>query len=158
DQSYSAMTRSPHSTKTVADAYARSRAAWAQVQRACEPHELSRAVADWCAAGEAACLAERQSRAPSSPPPDGLRTKAEAAAKLGCSIKTLNGHVETGALSYVLIGHGRKRVRRMFADADLDQFIANQTRKDVPCPSIAPGARHTGTMTFGGAVIGFTAL
>src|SRR4051794_10569450 len=39
-------------------------------------------------------------------PPGGLRTPAEAAAKLGCSIKTLNGHVAAGALKYVIIGHG----------------------------------------------------
>src|SRR5215831_3272705 len=90
-------------------------------------------------------------------PPDGLRTPAEAAAKLACSIKTLNGHVASGALRYVIIGHGTKRPRRMFADADLAEFINNQSRKDSPCPSIAPGARHTGTSTSSGEVIGFTA-
>src|SRR5262249_13582500 len=44
--------------------------------------------------------------------PDGLKTAAQAATKLGCSIKTLNGYVETGALKYVALGHGRKRRRR----------------------------------------------
>ena len=64
-------------------------------------------------------------------PPDGLRTASEAAAKLGCSVKTLKGHVAAGALNYVIIGHGRKRPRKMFTDADLDAFIEAQTRKDV---------------------------
>src|SRR5262249_47210667 len=34
-----------------------------------------------------------RTRAKPPPPPDGLRTPAEAASKLGCSIKTLNGHI-----------------------------------------------------------------
>src|SRR5262249_18493681 len=89
-------------------------------------------------------------------PPDGLLTPAEAAAKPGCSEKTLNGHVATGALGYVDMGHGRKRMRRMFADADLDQFIANQSRKVTPCPSTAGRARPTGTSTFTGEVVDFT--
>jgi hypothetical protein len=79
--------------------------------------------------------AAKRTRAPRIRPPDGLRTPTEAAAKLACSIKTLNGHVDAGALRYVIIGHGTKRPRRMFTDADLDEFITNQTRKDAPCPS-----------------------
>jgi hypothetical protein len=91
-------------------------------------------------------------------PPDGLRTRAEAAAKIGCSLKTLDGHVETGALRYVALGRGRKRVRRMFTDADLEQFIANQTRKDVPCPSIAVDARRSGNLTSSSEVVAFSGL
>jgi len=100
----------------------------------------------------------RQAKA-SLPPPDGLRTPVEAARKLRCSIKTLNGHVASGALRYVVIGHGTKRPRRMFADTDLDDFIANQTRKDVPCPSISTEtvARRISTSTSKCEVIGFTA-
>jgi hypothetical protein len=91
-------------------------------------------------------------------PPDGLLTASEAAVKLRCSIKTLNGYVAAGALKYVPIGHGKKRPRKMFTDADLDQFIAAQTRKDVPaCPSSARSARRTGITTSNGEVIGFTA-
>src|SRR5262245_44123203 len=69
-----------------------------------------------------------------------LRTSREAAARLRCSIKTLRGHVRSGALPYVALGHGRKRVRKMFADADLDAFIANQTRKDFPIASVVEGS------------------
>jgi hypothetical protein len=91
-------------------------------------------------------------------PPDGLLTASEAAVKLRCSVKTLNGHVAAGALKYATIGHGTKRPRKRFTDADLDQFIANQTRKDVPaCPSSARSARRTGITTSNGEVIGFTA-
>ena len=89
-------------------------------------------------------------------PPDGLRTSAEAARKLRCSIKTLNGHIASGALKYVVLGHGKRRQRRMFTDADLNEFIANKTRKVTPCPSTAGRARPTGISTFTGEVIDFT--
>jgi hypothetical protein len=92
------------------------------------------------------------------PPPDGLLLSAEAARKLRCSVKTLNGYVTAGALGYVIIGHGRKRPRRMFTQADLDAFIQAQTRKDVPCPSTrtATVARRTSTSTSKCEVIDFT--
>jgi hypothetical protein len=91
--------------------------------------------------------------------PDGLRTPAEAAHKLHCSVKTLNGYVKSGALKYVAIGHGKKRQRKMFADPDLNEFIANQTRKDVPCPSTRTetAARRISTSTSKCEVIGFMA-
>jgi hypothetical protein len=90
-------------------------------------------------------------------PPDGLRTMAEAAAKLGCSIRTLKAHVAAGELRYVTIGHGKKRPRRMFTDADLDQFITTQTHKDSPCPSSETRARHIGASTSSSKVIAFSA-
>src|SRR5262245_54416926 len=96
-------------------------------------------------------------RTRAKPPPDGLRTPAEAASKLGCSIKTLNGHIVSGALGYVIIGHGKKRPRKMFTDGDLNAFIINQTRKDVPCPSTASRARRSSTSSSGSEVIAFTA-
>ena len=94
---------------------------------------------------------------PVAPPPDGLRTPAEAARKLHCSIRTLNAHVAAGDLRYVIIGKGTKRPRKMFTDADLNEFIANQTRKDAPCPSTKTGTadRRTGTSTSKSKVIGF---
>ena len=124
-------------------------------------------INDLCRDGEA-YRAERQSRAPQSPRrqhkprkplPDGLKTAAEAAAKLGCSIKTLNGHIAAGELRYVIIGRGTKRPRKMLTDADLNEFIANQTRKDVPCPSTRTEtvARRISTTTSKCEVIGFTA-
>src|SRR5215510_5017451 len=56
----------------------------------------------------------RKLRKPRQSSPDGLKTAAQATAKLNCSIKTLNGHVAVGALRYVAIGHGTKRPRKMF--------------------------------------------
>src|SRR6516165_2354458 len=90
-------------------------------------------------------------------PPNSLLTPADAARRLGCSVKTLAGHVASGALRYVIIGHGIKRPRKMFADADLDAFIVNQTRKDVPCPSTATRAPRSGNTTSSGEVIAFSA-
>jgi hypothetical protein len=101
---------------------------------------------------------QRRRRQRKLSPPNGLLTRAQAAAKLNCSLRTLDGHVASGALRYVAIGHGTKRPRKMFTDADLDEFIANQTRKDVPCPSTASRARRSGTLTSGGEVIAFTGL
>ena len=92
-----------------------------------------------------------------APPPGGLRTPAEVARALGCSVKTVNAHVAAGDLRYVIIGKGTKRPRKMFTDADLNEFVANQTRKDVPCPSTRTetAARRTGTSTSKSKVIGF---
>src|SRR5262249_26241920 len=104
--------------------------------------------------------AERQRGAPAvAPLPDGLRTPAEAARKLRCSIKTLNAHAAAGNRRYISIGKGTKRSRIRFTDADLDQFITNQTRKDVPCPSTRTEtvARRTSISTSKCEVIGFTA-
>ena len=100
----------------------------------------------------------RKQRKPRQAPSDGLKTAAQAAAKLGCSIKTLKGHIKAGELKYVALGSGRVRRRRMFTDADLDEFIANQTRKDQPaCPSSRTPARHSGASTSNAKVIAFTA-
>src|SRR5262249_16523961 len=88
---------------------------------------------------------------------DGLKTMAQVAAKLGCSIKTLREHVKAGRIKYIDTGHGSKRPRRMFADADLNEFITNQSRKDVPCPSTSSSARHIGTSISSAEVIAFTA-
>jgi hypothetical protein len=87
-----------------------------------------------------------------------LRTRREAAARLRCSLKTLNGHVRSGALRYVIIGHGKRRPLRMFTDGDLDALIESQTRKDVPCPSTPTRARRTTHMTSNSEVVAFTAL
>jgi hypothetical protein len=96
-------------------------------------------------------------RKPRISTPNGLRTTAEAAARLGCSIKTLNGHVDAGDLRYVRIGQGKKRPRRMFTDSDLDAFIAAQTQTDTPCRSIASRVHRTGTPNSKSTVVAFTA-
>src|SRR5262245_52645807 len=91
------------------------------------------------------------------PPPDGLLTLAEVARRLRCSEKTLRAHLDAGDLRYVIIGKGTKRPRKMIAPADLDDFIANQTRKDSPvCRYIASRARRSSTSNSASEVIAFT--
>jgi hypothetical protein len=97
-------------------------------------------------------------RKPRVAPPDGLRNAQEAAAKLGCSIKTLKAHVASGALRYVNIGRGSKRQSMRFTDHDLDTFITNQSQtKEQPCPSTKTHARPTGSSISAGEVIAFSA-
>ena len=133
----------------VAEVYRKLLERWGQQERAPRITEALRL--------DATPAQPRRQHKPREPVPDGLKTAKQAAAKLGCSIKTLKGHVDTGALRYVPMGHGKKRLRRMYNDADLDEFIANQTRKDTPCPSIASRARHTGTSNSESKIIAFTA-
>jgi|SRR6516225_4299799 len=116
-----------------------------------------KAYVELAALATAANPASCRQRKPRIAPPGGLLTSAQAAAKLGCSIKTLNGHVAAGDLRYVIIGKGTKRPRKMFADSDLAEFIANQTRKDEPCPSTASRARRSSTSSSESTVIAFTA-
>lgn len=87
-----------------------------------------------------------------------LLTPAEVADRLRCSRKTVAEHVNNGDLKYVIIGRGKKRARRMFTEADVDEFIVRQTRRDMPCQSTNPRARRSTSSTSGGEVIGFTAL
>lgn len=90
-------------------------------------------------------------------PLDGLLTADEAAARLRCSIKTLNGYIASGAVRYVAIGHGSKRPRKMFTATDLDEFIVNQTKKDAPsCQSSKKPVRLIGGTTFRSEGTAFT--
>jgi hypothetical protein len=93
------------------------------------------------------------------PNPLGLRTRREAAARLRMSPKTFDAHVEAGAIRYVLVGRGTVRQRRMFTDRDLDEFVANQTRKDVPLPCLSAKTRAhpIGTTISNGEVVAFSA-
>jgi hypothetical protein len=43
--------------------------------------------------------------------------------------------VRNGEIRYVIIGRGKKRPRRMFTAADVEEFIQRQTRRDVPLPA-----------------------
>jgi hypothetical protein len=101
--------------------------------------------------------APRAPRSRTMRPRDGLRSRQEAAAKIGCSVRTLDAHVASGALRYVSIGRGSKRKRRMFTDDDLNAFIEAQSRKDAPCPSTRTTARRTSSSISGGEVIAFSA-
>ena len=71
-------------------------------------------------------------------PLDGLLTMDEAAARLRCSVKTLNGYVASGAVHYVAIGHGTQAPAQDVHHLPISmEFIANQTKKDSPrCQSV----------------------
>src|SRR5262245_59694028 len=101
---------------------------------------------------------ERAARKLRQSSPDGLKTAAQAAAKLNCSIKTLIGHVASGALRCVDVGRGEKRRRPRFADADLNECIANQTRKVTPSPSAAIRALRSGSTTSRSTIVAFSDL
>lgn len=87
-----------------------------------------------------------------------LLTPAEVAARLRCSRKTLDQHFRRGAIRYVSIGHGKKRPRRMFTDADVNEFIERQTRRDVPGEPTQHATRRSNAAPSDGEVIGFLAL
>lgn len=96
---------------------------------------------------------------PAPAPTDGLKTQAQAARRLGISIRTLRGLVSAGDLRYVNVGHGKQREKIMFTDSDLDDLIASRTRQKAQqsCQSISPKARRSTTSTSSGAVLAFTA-
>ena len=73
--------------------------------------------------------------------PDGLRTMREAAARLGCSVKTLKAHIASGALGYVVIGHGSKRPRKMFTDADINRIHRQSDPQGRSRMSVFPDKR-----------------
>src|SRR5262249_4796499 len=93
---------------------------------------------------------------PRQSPPGRLKTAAQAAAKLNCSIKTLLGHVASGALRCVVIGHGTKRRCIRFTDPDLDAFIEAQTREVTPCPSDATRGRRSGSTDSKSEIVSFS--
>jgi excisionase family DNA binding protein len=96
--------------------------------------------------------------APAPTPADGLKTPEQAARRLGVSVRTLRGLVDSGELRYVNVGHGKQREKMMFTDHDLDDCIAKRTRqKAQQCQSIGPKPRRSTTMTSGGEVLAFTA-
>lgn len=87
-----------------------------------------------------------------------LHTPAEVAARLRCSRKTLDAHVRAGDIRYLIIGHGKKRPRRMFAEADVEEFIERQTRRDVPVEPTRRVTRRSTAAPPDDRVIGFMAL
>lgn len=98
--------------------------------------------------------------APSPAPADGLKTSAQAARRLGISIRTLRGLVSSGELRYVNVGRGKQREKTMFTDNDLGDLIAKRTRQKAQelCPSTSQRARPSITSTSSGEIIAFTAL
>ena len=85
----------------------------------------------------------------------------EVAQRLGCTVKTLLGHVQDGSLRYVNVGRGEIRPRYMFAESDLAEFEEARRRRNgraMPCRSTGQKAVHSTNTTSSGEVIAFTAL
>ncbi|UOK70155.1 helix-turn-helix domain-containing protein [Ancylobacter polymorphus] len=81
----------------------------------------------------------------------------EAAERLGISPRTLREHVRHGEITFIAMGRGTEKIRRMFAESDLDTFVERRRRSE-PCPSISQKGRRSSTTTSSGPVVDFTAL
>ena len=85
----------------------------------------------------------------------------EVAERLGCTVKTLLGHVQDGSLRHVNVGRGEIRPRYMFAERDLAEFEEARRRRngrEMPCRSTGQKVVRSTNTTSSGEVIAFTAL
>jgi hypothetical protein len=76
-----------------------------------------------------------------------LFTPKETAAVLGVTEDQLREFVVHGEISYIAVGRGAKKIRRMFEQEDIDKFIAGRRRKEqwpkFPGPSKSGRARRS---------------
>lgn len=92
--------------------------------------------------------------------PGALPDIVEAARRLNVTEEKIRTFVRAGALRFINVGHGTKRPRYRFTDADLQDFIDSRKQQDIPqCQFSKPQSprRISGT-TSSSTVIGFTAL
>ncbi|WP_126978511.1 helix-turn-helix domain-containing protein [Frigidibacter oleivorans] len=74
----------------------------------------------------------RKPKAPTGPSDDfPLMTAAEAAEKLGISVKSVMSHVHAGRLRFINIGTAKRKSYR-FTPKNLSTFIANQKVRETP--------------------------
>ncbi|MFG1244899.1 helix-turn-helix domain-containing protein [Xanthobacter sp. DSM 14520] len=85
-----------------------------------------------------------------------LFSVAEAAEYLGISEKTLRGHIMDGNITYILIGRGTVKKRRMFATEDLERFKESRRRREIPFTVVRRNCRR-GTSSESEELIGFSA-
>lgn len=98
----------------------------------------------------------RRARRKAPRPPDGLRTPAEAAARLATTVEQVFAFVRDGELHYVNVGRGKKRPRYRFADGDIDELIEKRKEQAVQCPSTNPKSqRLISGSTSKSVVVGF---
>jgi excisionase family DNA binding protein len=80
--------------------------------------------------------------------PDQLLTPEEAAERLAITVEQLTSLVFDGDIAYITVGRGKKRPRRRFTQADLDDFIERHRRREVRLPeSIGRGNRNISLRT-----------
>ncbi len=91
-------------------------------------------------------------------PKEPMFTAAEAAAKLGISVKTLMRHVDDGRIRYVNVGT-EKRKQYRFTDYMLEQFITNNKHREKPsCQSSNTPKAPSTKLNSSSTVIPFEAL
>jgi hypothetical protein len=86
-----------------------------------------------------------------------LYDRRQAAARLGCSLKTLDAFCDSGELRYRNMGHGKQRERRMFTDDDLTAFLEARIRTKTSWASSKTRVRHIGASTSNIVGIAFSA-
>lgn len=88
-----------------------------------------------------------------------LLTAREVAELLRVTPRQLLAFCRSGELSYVDVGRGRKKLRRMFEPADVEKFIARRKRTDQWRKESTGGrTRRTGGTSSSTAVVDFVAL
>ncbi|TFZ59352.1 DNA-binding protein [Methylorubrum sp. Q1] len=80
----------------------------------------------------------------------------QTAQYLGVSKRTLHSLVSNGLISYIAVGLGLKRRRKMFDPEDLARFRERQRRTE--CPSTSGPGRRRGPTTSSSEVVDFQAL
>jgi excisionase family DNA binding protein len=101
----------------------------------------------------------KRSRQPVPPDPERLLlTLAEAARRLGMSVKTLRAHAHDGDIRYVNVGRGKERESMRFPPRDLEDFIAARSQTKAPQWSTGSKTARITTTTSGTKVIDLTVL
>lgn len=86
-----------------------------------------------------------------------LLTPEQAAARLTITEDHLRALVADGAIGYINVGLGKKRPRRRFTEADIDDFIERRRGREVPCQFIGTSVRRTTSSISSTGAIGFMA-
>jgi hypothetical protein len=87
-----------------------------------------------------------------------LLTPKMAAADLGISTKTLTGHADDGELRYINVGRGKKKKRRMYTRADLEEFKERRAQREVRCLSTGTKRARSTTSISNSKATAFTDL
>ncbi|TGN80511.1 DNA-binding protein [Bradyrhizobium yuanmingense] len=86
-----------------------------------------------------------------------LLTPEQAASRLNITEDHLRDLVNEGTIGYINVGLGKKRPRRRFTEADLNDFIERRRGRETPCQSIKTHGRPTTHSISSTPAIGFMA-
>ena len=89
--------------------------------------------------------------------PGGLYDLPAVAGKLNVTNEKVRGFVRAGDLKFINVGHGTKRSRYRFTDADINALIEKRKTQEILCPSSGPQSpRRISGSVFSLNVVGFT--